>query len=353
VPSDYLTDLVAAPLSTDSYSRMSESPYVMQAVREEIAKRFGSDAGFTFQAAVYPSGDPQKPNLPIIGLNAVSAVPARAEAAARIWAEAVVRLQSDLDRGRNGAGVSVVLSDAAAMEESVREAEQAATAAQIEHDTLQNRLDQEAGVPLLTDQLKMAEAIDNELRGELTRVEKRANDSAERLMRTVSDLARTRSLDNNSGAAVATAPSSPVVSDLITRLVNEERSRRAALDSQVANLERQVQASRSNVERIRGALATATKKRAIQDLEGAARLAAIKERAQTIRAAYAKLAPRLTDARLASAQNWAVLKIAEASPPKARQSSPDLRLNVFAGAMAGLLLACAFIWISAGAALPR
>ncbi len=376
-PPTLANDLKPIPLSVEAFERLANSDFIKNRVAQDLRqkKALGPDeAPGRFETIIYPSKEPQKPFLPIIGLQVVSDSPVKAETVANAWAAVLVEEETRISAIGKSGSVDFVLQEFPKASSQVLEEERKLKLIEDQQARVMTAAETRYAISLETAQLDSVEKQIVEFESELARAHVSAQQSKESIPRFEQELARTpqvlttsKALSDDalwqSTANGARSGEPPRVPDALatTRLRSEEMNpvylslsqrladERIAYNANVAReaiLERQIRDAKARAATLRshllaGRQAIADLKR-LQTLERSSSERAVNQ----ARARFNKLNDKIGDAQIVKAESESDLKVGALAEQPKRPSSPDPLRNALVAAPVGLLLSALFLWLS-------
>ena len=345
-------DLKPEPFSVEGFERLADSDFIKNRVAQDLRQKkvLGPDEGAgRLDTVIYPSKEPQKPFLPIIGLQVVGYSPEKVQAAANTWAMVLVEEEARISAiGKSGA-VDFVLQEFPKASSQLLGEEQKLKQLGDQHARVMTAAESRHAISLVTAQLESVERQVVEFEAERRRAHVAAQEAKESIPRLEAEIARTPPLVTTSKSLAGARLTSEEINPVYQSLSQSLADARIAYDANVAKegiLAGQVRDGRAQAATLRGDLLNG--QQAIADLE---RLQTV-ERANAergvseARSRFDKLNERIGDAQIVKAQLDSDLKIGALAERPQRSSSPDPVRNAELAAPIGLLLSVFFTWLA-------
>jgi uncharacterized protein involved in exopolysaccharide biosynthesis len=376
-PPTLASDLKPTPFSVEAYERLADSDFIKSRVAEELRRQrlIGADElPARLETIIYPSREPQKPFLPLIGLQAIATDPERARTAANVWASVFVDEQSRLATAGKSGSVDFILEEFPKASAKVLEAESKLKAIEDRQGKALAALKTRLGVSLKTAQLFSAEDRIVEFESDLANARVAAQSSKAAVPKLEQELARTpqtvstaKSISDDAlwitavnGAKPGEAPRVPDAvagSHLQTQEINpvfldvsqQLADRRIAYDTstikeqiltkQLQDAKREAAATRADVLASELALDDLDRQ---QTLERAAYQRSVDE----ANARFEKLNQKIGDAQLVKAERESNVKVGALAEKPSKPSSPDPVRRTLMAVPIGLLVSAIVVWLT-------
>jgi uncharacterized protein involved in exopolysaccharide biosynthesis len=369
-PPTFSTELKAPPFSVEAYARLAESDFITASTIVEARRRniLGPlEEPVRLQAALYPSREPQKPYLPMLGLAGRSTSPEKAQALANVWAEILIKEERKMAALGKTASVDFILAEyPKAAERLILEEEKLRTLHDMQAKEV-NNTETVLALPLRKQQLASRETLLVDLQAQLYKLRvdiQEASDSVAaiktELETTPRVLATTKTLSDDALMALLAQKKGDAASNTAGQLHSEEvnpvhvslseklatqRTRLASLQPREALLQQQVSTLRAEVDGLRAAIGTGQLQ--IEMLKGSHKAAATPiERAVTeMQSRYKRLEEKIGEAQLARVEEESNVKIGALAELPRHAYSPQLVGNVAVALMIGSVLGAIAAWV--------
>jgi capsular polysaccharide biosynthesis protein len=363
--------------SVEAYERLAGSEFI----HNQLAEKLRADnviattsLSASLKTDIYPSREPGKPYLPLVGLTVEAESPRMAQLVANTWANLFVVEGQRLNAVGKSEAVDFVLDEFPKSSNRVSQAERALKDVQDKHDEMMATLKAATAVDLkesrarsldeltlsLEEQLFNANVESEEARRSASQLEAELKTMSPYidLTKSISDEAVWQTMGRPDLAGSSTLPESVVKNQLHTQEENkaytqlsqalaEARVRRAALTGRVESLRAQIAATGREAAAVRTDFLHSQAK--VDSLD---RLQKVDEGAyeRTVTEASAqfeKLAERVGDAQMAKADRQSRLQIAGLAPLPERSESRRSGTTVGVAALLGFCVSAIVVWVLA------
>jgi uncharacterized protein involved in exopolysaccharide biosynthesis len=339
-PPTFTNRLKARPLSVEAYSRLAESDYVTDRVRDKAAGVLQSDKFGLLRVVLYSSREPERPYLPLVGLVVEADDAERARVIANLWANVFVEEQGRIAGLYTANSVDFVLKALPKATEALGDAETNLANTQKRQAEALNQLRITSNLDLLNARALGREktVVDLEMRLVETRLSLQL--AKERLAQLEPELKRTP--QHLANQRVATEELNPVFVGLASQIANE-RVTYNSLSSVERDLTVQLRVARETAEQLRAE--QLSKQVALSNLEREHKLeeAILQRKVAEARARVAPLSNRIGDAQIAMVHTQSDVSLGALAKLPQSPVRPSLVMNASVAAVAGFLLSLAAV----------
>lgn len=377
----FSSPLQSPPLSVEAYARLAESGFIKDLVTDELRKNGTFSATQQVggvRTVLYPSREPQKPFLPLVGLIAEGFSPELAQKIANTWATRLIQEQERLSALSTTGSVAFIVTEYPKAVDGVANAERqlrdlrnrhAAELSKIRLDTgIDPRRGSQSNVVVMgTPRTNGETTVDNGLslllaaedRGpkyDLAKVEQQTaldlerrlaatridlETSRHRLAQLEAELARNAPFVNGPNGAMTSNPLYTTLSEQ----VSSERVRLNSLGPTVDSVSKDLAAARSRAEKVRSEFLTGeVQVENLQRRQGVEQLVLERELAEA-RAKLKPLEDRIGDAALARDRRENDLKLGALATLPRGAVRPNVALNAATAGAVGFVLSLIGAWI--------